>query len=275
MFPSTFFGLFPPFPRDYRAFIAMSFDEKFKKRYEEVIAPAIRSIEINGVTLEPFRVDLRMFSDSILTEILDGISKCRVVVADISLLGELNGKPIRNANVMYEIGLAHAIRLPEETIILRSDDSPLLFDIANVRVLRYDPDESPDQARRIIGQAVVQSLKEVDLKKHLSVKKVLEGLTYEDWQVLIEASAQPFISHPTIKTVRNVLQSSQRILAISKLLEYGLLRAEMTKVSRELIDRADEIAASNLLKYTITEFGQAVMHESALASGMTEPDVKD
>ena len=42
MYPATFFGLFPPFPRDLRAFVAMSFEKRFDPRWEQVLQPAIR-----------------------------------------------------------------------------------------------------------------------------------------------------------------------------------------------------------------------------------------
>ena len=41
MYPASFFGLFPPFPRDDRVFLAMSFDSRFDRRWNEVIAPAV------------------------------------------------------------------------------------------------------------------------------------------------------------------------------------------------------------------------------------------
>ena len=53
-----------------------------------MIAPAIRQVLRNDVPLEPFRVDSRKVSDSILTEILDGISKSRLVFADITAVGK-------------------------------------------------------------------------------------------------------------------------------------------------------------------------------------------
>jgi len=69
---------------------------------------------------------------------------------------------------MYEVGLAHALRLPEEVILFRSDSDPLLFDVANVRVNWYDPDGNPEEARRKVADIIIEALKEVDLKKNLA-----------------------------------------------------------------------------------------------------------
>src|SRR5438128_2587799 len=108
MYPHTYMSLFPPFPKDNRVFVAMSFDSRFQPRWEKVLVPAIRLVERDDMSLEPHRVDLRKASDSVLTEILEGITRCRFFLADISVIGEIDGKPIRNANVLYEVGLAHA-----------------------------------------------------------------------------------------------------------------------------------------------------------------------
>jgi hypothetical protein len=113
MYPANYFGLFPPFPREDKVFIAMSFDQRFEDRWTRVIGPAIRNIRVNDVPLEPHRVDIRQISDSILTEILAGITNHRAIFADVTSLGSIDGRPLRNGNVMYEVGLAHALRLPE------------------------------------------------------------------------------------------------------------------------------------------------------------------
>ena len=51
MYPAIFFGLFPPFPRDERAFVAMSFDPRFDARWKNVIVPAVRSVHVNDTPL--------------------------------------------------------------------------------------------------------------------------------------------------------------------------------------------------------------------------------
>ncbi|MEA3323966.1 MAG: hypothetical protein U9Q37_02350 [Euryarchaeota archaeon] len=99
--------------------------------------------------MEPVRVDVRCISDSIVTEIFQGIAHHLVVFADVTTIAYVDDKPIRNANVLYEVGLAHAIRLPEEVILFRSDEDQLIFDITNVRVNSYDPDTDPSTARKL------------------------------------------------------------------------------------------------------------------------------
>ena len=176
MYPLNLFSLFPPFPRENKVFVAMSFDKRFGKRWAEAISPGVRNVQFHGAALEPYRVDAAKVSDSILTEILNGISNCRLFFADITTIGEVSRSPTRNANVMYEIGIAHAVRLAEEVILFRSDNDPLLFDVANIRINKYDPDATPEVARQQVSDALRSALEEIDLQKHLAVKRAADSL---------------------------------------------------------------------------------------------------
>src|SRR5690606_12698324 len=138
-------------------------------RWENVIRPGLAAIRVNGVPLEPYRVDVGKVSDSILTEILDEIARSRIFIAEISEIGKLDDRSIRNANVMYEVGLAQAVRLPEEVLLVRSDKEQLLFDITNVRVHYYEPDTDVGKASALLGELALESLRAVEQKKHLAV----------------------------------------------------------------------------------------------------------
>lgn len=273
MYPSTFFGLFPPFPRDERAFVAMSFDERFDARWNAVIAPGIRAVRVNDIPLEPHRVDLRIASDSILTEILEGIGRCRVFVADITSIGEVNGRALRNANVMYEVGLAHAVRLPEEVILFRSDCKELIFDVANVRVHRYDPDGSPDSARQFVRDTIAQSLREVDLKKGFAVRKAAESLDLHSLNLLFEA-IKHVVHHPPTRTMGQALGGIARSQAIARLLDMGALRAEVVRLTPELLARTDQPADEEFVTYRITAFGEAIVRYEADKMGLLSKDLQ-
>jgi hypothetical protein len=102
MYPAHGLQLFPPFPRNDRVFVAISFDPRLEQRWEQVIAAGIQD-----AGLEPFRVNIPKTSGSIPAEIIQGISQARLVLGDVTALDG-----IRNGNVMYEIGIAHTCRLP-------------------------------------------------------------------------------------------------------------------------------------------------------------------
>src|SRR4051812_45988772 len=122
MYPLDLFNLFPPFPRENTAFVAMSFDPQFDASWQNVLKPAISGTGVtnSGVQTEhlrPVRVDQRKISDSILTEIVAHIARSRFIIADISVIAKHGNLVVRNSNVMYEVGLAHARRLPHEVLL--------------------------------------------------------------------------------------------------------------------------------------------------------------
>ena len=132
MHPQTFLKTFWRLELRPQIFVAMDFREEFQERYSKVIEPAIRSIVWNGQQLAPYRVDFSKSGDSILSDIIDGISHSQFVLADVSTVGvETNTrKSFRNGNVMYEVGLALACRHPSEVLLVRDDDDPFLFDVS-------------------------------------------------------------------------------------------------------------------------------------------------
>lgn len=258
MYPSTFFGLFPPFPYEERAFVAMSFDPMFDNRWNNVIVPAIRSVHVNNIALEAHRVDLRSVSDSILTEILDEICKCRVFIGDITSIGSINNRAIPNPNVMYEVGLAQAVRLPEEVILFRSDEGERPFDISAIRVHQYDPDHDPTQAKKIISQTIINSLKELSLKQQLAVMRAAESLDYQSWMVLFEAHSTGDFRHPATQTMKQTLGAISKTNAISKLLETGAIKTELIKVTPQLLNSEVQDPPEDFITYKITALGTAL-----------------
>ena len=116
MYPAEILNLFPPFARTNRVFVAMSFDERFDAVWDRVFRPAVEALSVDGSTLSAFRVNLARKSDSIITEIVQNIAASRLILADISTMGwypsdPWQARPIRNSNVMYELGIGCRRRL--------------------------------------------------------------------------------------------------------------------------------------------------------------------
>ena len=253
MNPNNLFNLFPPFPRENKVFVAMSFDSRCDKRWNEVIFPAIKNVTINEKPLEPYRVDKGKGSNSIVSDIIIGIGNCQLFFADLTTIGYLEEKkPIRNGNVMYEIGIAHTIRLPEEVILFRSDNDPLLFDLANIRVNKYNPDGEPEEAKQKVSEAIISTIKEIKLQKHLSVSKAVDSLDVISLDLILEMREQNgAIKHPEIHTVMDSLAKRDKIASIQRLLELGIINTQYSKLT--------ETTPEDLLTYTITPFGYAVI----------------
>ena len=251
----------------------MSFDGEFNARWEQVIVPAISSEKYDGIPLEPHRVDAKRISDSILTEILGGISNDQLVLADITAIDEIDGKAVRNGNVMYEVGIAHAIRLPEEVLLFRSDTNQLLFDISNVRVNTYDPDGDRVVARELVSEAIRDAFRERDLRCQNSIKMAAKSLDIPSFKVLVYALAigNGSIKHLPTKNFQNVLGNAPGNAAIGRLLGMGALQASFAGLSVNLNPNMDD---SEILSYELTPFGRALI-KNVLSEALDIPDVPD
>ena len=108
------------------AFVLMPFDEGSTALYTDFIRPVL---EEKGLTVA--RADDIESNRNILRDVIEGIDKCDLVVA------ELTGN---NPNVLYELGLAHALRKPVLHLTQNIDDVP--FDLRSYRMIEYSRDFS-------------------------------------------------------------------------------------------------------------------------------------
>lgn len=272
MYPQNYLTLFPPFPRTNRAFVAMSFAKEFDARWSDVLRPALAGLAVGGQPLDPFRVDLSKASDAILTEILQAISDCRVMVADITALNELDGRPIRNANVLYEVGIAHAVRRPEEVVLFRSDSKYLDFDIHGVRVHSYNPDRDVDGAIKIVQETVKASLDAFEATKLVAIRHASQRLTLPAQNVLMSAVVQGFFKHPQPQTLNQMVGSMGVSASIQLLLELGAIQSRYLTVSAESLEGVDLDGEARLLDYVPSEFGKSLVQYIAENCFPTDPE---
>lgn len=260
MYPHHYLSLFPAFPREPKVFVAMSFDSRFDSRWKNVIAPAVRSMQ-----LEPIRVDTRKVSDSVITEILNGIANCRFVLADVTTIGKLDETAIRNGNVMYEIGIAHSCRLPEEVLIFRSDEDALPFDVTNIRVNSYDPDGRPEEAKSSVSSAIKSAHRELDLRRHLATKAATRSLDLNAWRILDQAFTNGGVRPFPVQNPMEALSNTARNGAITRLLQLGLLETDLETRSREFIRGNLTIDGvpkdEDFFLYRVTPFGRTVREQ--------------
>jgi hypothetical protein len=104
-------------------FVMMPFADPVGGYYKLIYEPAIKKA---GLT--PVRADTDIFgTGKIIDQIWAGLNRAKV------LLAELSG---RNPNVLYELGLAHALHKP--VVLVSSNEPDVPFDIRHVRVIYYD-----------------------------------------------------------------------------------------------------------------------------------------
>lgn len=181
MFPNAFLQTFWGMELQPTIFVAMSFSDEYRRRYEEVIKPAIEEIRFHDVPLKPYRVDLSKSGDSILSDIIDGIAHCQMFLADVSTLGHdsKTGRSYRNGNVMYEVGIAVACRQPTEVLLIRDDRDSFLFDVSTIPHMTLDfTDEA--KARAGLYTALVDRLKERKFLKDVRVRTAIASLSQEE-----------------------------------------------------------------------------------------------
>ena len=106
-------------------FVMMPFKDPFNVYYQSIFKPAIMVAD-----LEPVRTDDMFRPSVIVADLWQIIQDCKVLLAELTT---------KNANVFYELGLAHAIGKPVILVSETMDDVP--FDLQQLRVLLYDKDD--------------------------------------------------------------------------------------------------------------------------------------
>jgi hypothetical protein len=107
-------------------FVIMPFGGHWDEYYAQVYSPAIVDAGI-----QPVRADEVFRAGSVLQDIVEFLSQCSVVLADITEA---------NRNVHYELGLAHALGKP--TVLVAPQEMKLFFDIGQERIITYSKENA-------------------------------------------------------------------------------------------------------------------------------------
>jgi hypothetical protein len=222
MHPQTFLSTFWRMELRPHVFVAMSFAPQYQGRFEQVIVPAIGTLLVDGEHLQPRRVDISKSGDSILTEISDGIAHSRLVLADVSTMGRdsVSGRPIRNANVMYEVGLALACRHSSEVLLVRDDRDDFLFDVSTVPHVTIDFTNRP-AAIKTLSEELLARLREQQFHRDARVQTAVASLSAEEVILLkqMREYAPNTVWGREVKGLANWYG-----LATGRLLDKGLIR---------------------------------------------------
>lgn len=119
--------------------------------YKNIYCPAIKT-----AGLVPRRADDLYRPSTIVNDIWELTKKAKIILAD------LTGK---NPNVLYELGLAHAIAKPAILVTETMDDIP--FDLRSLRIIVYDKN-APDWGG-ILQKNIELAIKEILLSPLKSV----------------------------------------------------------------------------------------------------------
>jgi hypothetical protein len=113
---------------DDTCFIMMPFANPIGGYYDSIYKPAIERAK-----LKADRADADIYgTGKIVDQIWKGITSARVLLAELTN---------RNANVLYELGLAHALHKPVVLVCSKANEEDVPFDLRHVRVIYYDKDD--------------------------------------------------------------------------------------------------------------------------------------
>ena len=133
-------------------FVAIPFDSLFRQYYEKIYMPAITECDLDAV-----RADEIFTTGAFMRQVVQGIVSSTIVLAD------LTG---RNANVFYEVGLAHAYRKP--VVMLTQNPGDVPADLQGLRWIEYHT-ASVDWARdlRHMIRDMIQSYQRANATERL------------------------------------------------------------------------------------------------------------
>ena len=104
-------------------FVLMPFSDQFFLQYEAAILPALNAAGLRGVHAGQI-----FGTREIMEDIWESICVAKLVIADVTG---------RNANVFYELGIAHT--LGRKCVVLTQDSKDVPFDISARRYIHYEP----------------------------------------------------------------------------------------------------------------------------------------
>ncbi len=109
-------------PQQTSAFVVMPFTETWSEETYEII----KDVCIN-LNIKLNRADEILGSQSIYNDIITNIIESDIIIADIT---------VKNANVFYELGYAHALK--KNVILIRQPHDNVPFDVVQFRYIEYE-----------------------------------------------------------------------------------------------------------------------------------------
>ena len=192
-------------------FVIMPFGRKpvgdeqvdFDAIYDDIFKPAIEAVDLPPPELGKLRAartDKDFFGGSIDQEMFQYLNDSRIALADITGL---------NANVMYEVGVRHAVR-QSGTVVLRQGDATIPFDINHIKAFpyAYRPKDSADEARQLITRVLRESLEQNRLDSPVQI--ALRAQKQEPQRAEVQEH---------LREAENLLRDFNRPGAIAKLRE--------------------------------------------------------
>lgn len=124
-----------------RCFMIMPFSDNYRGVYADIKS------ELSDIGILCNRVDEIKGSKPIMNKIITEILKSRYIIADLSEC---------NANVFYELGIAHSFRDSRNILLLKQRGSKYPFDLSHLPYIEYSPD-NPMQLKETVKKFINES----------------------------------------------------------------------------------------------------------------------
>ena len=222
-----------------KIFIAMPFDDKYEPVFTELIVPAIEKINKNlseNDKLKFYRGKDSKYTRSGWLEILENLYTSRIVLAVMS--GD-------NANVFYELGIAHATQQIERQLLIAEKDYKPKFDLKDLIYIEYNPTSFSASVDEL-ANSIEDTLKIYDINNDRQISLAESKLSHFEFEVLrIYGKGSHFYLRKETP--------SQHFDGLAYLCHAGLLRLSTKPVQKEKELKIE-------FSYYWTDLGNAVIH---------------
>ena len=144
-------------------FVAMPYKEAFKKVYKYAIKEAIEKAGYKCL-----RADELPRGGSILKNIVQNINDAQFVIVDMTT---------QNPNVMYELGLSHALK--KNVMLLIKDESEIPFDLSSYYIIKYQ-DPNDVECCYNLKEEIIKSIQSFENGNIVFGNPVIEHLPQEE-----------------------------------------------------------------------------------------------
>ena len=220
-------------------FVLMPFHKKLDKKFK-----AINTIA-KKVGLEcAERIDRNLTSDLIPNKILYNIANSKFLLFDLSDDPKHYSCKQINGSVLYELGMARAIREESDMLIIRDKKSKSTIPFNIQQLPRHELDETLNGLERLLRDALENQQWHKGKRVRATAEKLdmypfmLKNIINEHYRNIPEGEPDHFYHIPSTDLFTQ--------LSINRLLDFGILRLGTGKQATEL-------------SYNWTPFGRAVL----------------
>jgi len=160
-----------------KIFVAMPFADKYRPIYTDFIEVGVREVNKTRGHHEQLwchRADEPKYTRSGWIDILQHLFTSRMVIGVLT---------DNNANVFYELGIAHTTQQIERQILVAPKNYRPKFDLKDLTYIEYNPKNLAASVDKL-ADSIVDTIKVYDIKKDLQVKMAESRLSQFEFEFL-------------------------------------------------------------------------------------------